>query len=63
MQVSSCEVHSFVFSWYGAAYVTERLFLPELVYVNSVYVDHDGYNAQPYHNELIGYIIILGPPS
>ena len=23
------------------------------------YVDRDGYNAQPYHNELIGYIIVL----
>ena len=23
------------------------------------YVDHDGYNAQPYHNELIGYVIVL----
>ena len=23
------------------------------------YVDHECYNAQPHHNELIGYIIVL----
>ena len=32
---------------------------PQLRYgLIAFYVDHDGYNAQPYHNELIGYIIV-----
>ena len=42
-------------------YVKEIKFslAPTLLRSYSVYVDHDGYNAQPYHNELIDHVIVL----